>query len=161
MSTRGNLIFPCLATLYALDLEAMEQATDHRYGDVPDRIEVDEPVRVRVQVERGTLLATGGQVLRPTGDDPVDEIRLVLHYQDLEEAGLVDDRGAPLVGKGYRLAVLHTLDEELIREYPGPSDRKAYVCIEDDDGSFGLTGGYRNLLKLRFATRDASTQRVS
>ncbi len=161
--TRGRLIWPFKATLAPLDLVATEEAADHDFGDVPERLEVESENRIvlSVQVETGNDLAGGRQRLRPHGNDPAYEIRLIAHYEELEDLGLVDEQGRPAIPPNHRLVALHDIDDQLVREYPPADDRKALFCVKIDDGSFGLSGLSRNLLRLDYAARDDGTSRVS
>jgi hypothetical protein len=169
VSYRGRLIWPFKAVLAPLDLTATEASADHIFGDTGERVELPEEqwITVQAQVETGGSGANmegGRQRIRPNGDDPVVEMRLVLHFEELEDLGLVDANGKSLIPPRHRLARILTIDDELVREYPGPNAADALFCVEGqtgEDASFGLSGGRRNLLLLSYSTRDDSTTRVS
>lgn len=158
--TRGRLIWPNKVAIARLDLAAMEADADHRFGTPPARVEAD-PVIIDAQVETSSGLADDRQRLRPSGDDPAVEVRLVLHYQDLEDLGLLDANNVAVFGPTDRLVALYNQDDELLTTYPPATDRKALYCVKARDQGHGLSSTSRNLLILEFGARDAGTNRVS
>lgn len=158
--TRGRLIWPNKVAIARLDLAAMEADADHRFGTPPERVELD-PVILDAQVETSSGLADDRQRLRPSGDDPAMEVRLVLHYQDIEDLGLLDADGVAVFSATDRLVALYDQDDVLLTTYPAATDRKALYCVKARDQGHGLSSASRNLLILEFGARDAGTNRVS
>jgi hypothetical protein len=107
------------------------------------------PVRVRAQVEVGLRgLAINGLSMVQTGNQPKFKIDTVMHFEELEDAGLIDAQGHPSFRTGDRLTkILHAITGELIEETPD-----AYA-VAIDSKSFGLGGADRNLLVITFESR--------
>lgn len=170
---RGSLIFPMIFEIAQLDTAAMAADPDGAgplttgYDDefrepvlVPptsgsDRgtvVRVETIVQVPAQYEAGTQEAT---FMQATGRSPDSEVRLTLHFKDLERLGLVEAAtGRPLLRVNDRLhAVYHLRNLSLIEQFPDPP---GLFCTEAQSRSFGL-GPHRNLLLLTFRERALST----
>lgn len=81
-------------------------------------------------------------------------VKLGFYVPDLEKAGLIDEKGVPLIKIGDRLdSYYHLHTKKLIRCFQ--EDQKMYV-IEVQDRGIGFDGN-RNLLEVTFSTRDLST----
>jgi hypothetical protein len=169
---RGALIFPFIFDIAQLDTEATAADPDvagpltSGYDD-----EFREPViippasgsargvsarkesiiQVRAQFEEGSFET---QTMMLTGNSPRSIIKLVLHYQDLEDAGLVEiATGRPMLRINDRLVAVREIDNgALIETFPDPP---GVYCIEVQSRSFGL-GTHRNLLLMTFQQRSTS-----
>ena len=108
------------------------------------------PIILRAQVEDQSweeFLASR------TGDLDNEEVRLVFHFKDLENAGLVDGTtGDALVPrKGDRLdAILDPRTEALVQLVPNPP---GLFCVHAQPRSYGLRSMRRNLLVATFRSR--------
>jgi hypothetical protein len=159
MAFRGRLIWPFEAEISRLDTASID--TDDGYDE-----DFDEPktmsdgtdtlvyftavqVPCQVETERGRW-----QELQPmvSGQNPNTEIKLVFHFQDLEDLGLVDANGRALIKKGDRLDAMYDPFGVEIDDYGSVP----LYCIEATPRSAGLTGGSRNLLLCTFQERQRS-----
>lgn len=163
---RGRLIFPFLCELSRLDSSATSQDPDGA-GDLTSGYDSlwREPaivpqgdtgksarqefasIRVPAQIEDDTWMR-----LRQMLNGVVPETRttLVMHFSDLEDAGLVDAAGMALVRVGDRLEAIYDMDENLVQRVPTPPG--LYVT-EATPAGFGL-GTHRNLLLVTVKPRD-------
>lgn len=162
---RGRLINPMLVEVALLDTDATAADPDGP-GPLPSGYDPDfhEPVRLPdgssarketsvklpAQVEIDTL-----ERLNETGagNVPAGSMRCIFHFQDLEDAGLVDaTTGEAKIRIDSRLvAIYHLTDGTLIQKIRTPP---GLYCIEAAPQSFGLSGGERNLLVCTFSPRD-------
>ena len=94
--------------------------------------------------------------MRNTGDDGATEVKLVFHFQDLEDNLLVDAAGRATIVKGSKL--LQVFDQ-LGNEIDDYGEREL-VVVEAQPRSAGLSGGQRNLLLVTFRERDKGTNEV-
>lgn len=156
---RGRLIFPFLIEVARLDTKGTEDAGayDADFRTVRAKL-VDgeravgqvylEPIKLPAQVEDGTY-----EMQRQTrsGNAPASSTVCVLHFRDLEAAGLVDPAtGDALLRTNDRLlAVYRRKDGALAQAMP----REGLYATEVKPGGFGLSGGYRNLLIVTFQDR--------
>ncbi len=89
------------------------------------------------------------------GNDTNSRVRLVFHFSDLEELGLVDETtNDPELRLGDRLISIHNHETEALIQRCGFAD--GLYCVEVKPVSFGLSGGERNLLICSYNTRDSS-----
>lgn len=168
---RGRLIWPQIAVIYQLDTVAtaadpdgggpLTTGYDVDLGDVipydagapavrvSSRKEKATPVRLPVQVEPDSYDNTQ-QVAQ--GNTLEREVSLVAHFDDLKKLGLVDlATGLPKLYRGDRLAeIRHKKTNALIMKVELPH---GLYLEETRPISFGLSGGDRNLLLLRFSSR--------
>ncbi len=160
---RGRLIFPFIAEIVQLDTVATAADPDaggpltSGYDDVfrelvklPDGTDarVDTAsVRIPCQVEVETYEQ---QLMRRSGGDNNAVIRLVFHFEDLENMGLVDlSTGLSKIKVNDRpLALYHQFDGSLAQKLDG------FYITEAQPQSFGLTGLRRNLLVCTCQGRD-------
>jgi len=107
------------------------------------------PVRVRAQVEVGLRgLAVNGLGMVQTGNQPKFKIDTVLHFEELEAAGLIDSEGHPAFRTGDRLTkILHAVTGELIETVENG------YATRVDSTSFGLGAAARNLCIITFESR--------
>lgn len=99
-------------------------------------------VQLMCQVEND-LTAQQAQLL--SGDAGEFLFRLVFHFEELEDAGMVDPNGRATVRVNDRIVALRDCDSgELIREFL-VEEGGAYIT-HALDRSYGLSGGKRNLL---------------
>jgi hypothetical protein len=161
---RGRLIFPFIAELCRLDIDAMSTQAPGYDDDFKEPALLDTdgdgagetyrrehpPVRVPCQVEPQTI-----EALRMTaaGNTPQSSLDLVFHFKDLERLGLIDAlTGEALIRPSDRLSGLFDTEGNLvwaIRTPPG-----LYVT-EARPAGFGLfrRRPRRNLLIVSFNDR--------
>lgn len=146
MLGRGDLIHPQRARIERLDTLASKAAFNPILkGPRPEQDPTYMPaVDVRCQVEQGQDAV---QVRSPMGDIPTSQIKLILHYRDLERMGLVDANGGASFRKGDRLVALLTRRGAIERFYSPP-----LYCTAVEDGGHGR-GGRRNLCVLSYENR--------
>lgn len=166
---RGRLIWPQVASIRRLDTVATaSQPSTIGGGYDPDfrepvilpdgssaRAEQDE-IRVPCQVRTESGAFDMLQMFGASGASPGFRMRIVLHYEDLEELGLVDvDTGRPVFVVGDRLAAIYTADtDELVRRFDSPQ----LFATQVQDRSFGLSALRRNLLEITFEDREAAVR---
>ncbi len=169
---RGRLIFPFVVELAQLDTVAMARDPDGP-GEKTSGYDLDfrEPViiakdaddvkgdalreerctRVRCQIEDDVFDAVR-QVLG--GTSPDSQIRLVIHFSELEERNLLDDNGRPMIRLHDRLSAIYDCDENLIERIPDPPG----LFVNDvTPAGFGL-GRQRNLLIVGLKERELGVQ---
>lgn len=162
---RGRLIFPFKLDIAQLDTNATAVITDGGYDeDFREPIMVppvsgsgrgtisrsENIVTCRAQIEPGTFEELEMMV---NGRSPSSQITVIMHYRDLEDAGLVEaTTGRPMIRVNDRLdAIKHDLTEELIEQIPNPP---GLFVTQVQSRGFGLSSLQRNLLLVTFETRD-------
>lgn len=163
---RGRLINPFIAEIAQLDTLATAADPDGAgpwtsgydrvfaepvklSGGASARVE-KAPIRVLCQVE-DQAFETQQQTNR--GDAPNTNFVLVFHFADLEVAGLVDlVTGEATIRKNDRLVALRRARDESLIQSIDPA-RGGMFVTEATPASFGLSGGERNLLLVRFEER--------
>ena len=173
MTERGSLIFPMAVEIERIDTtgtrgsggyddtfqEPRVFAASQLVPGIPDKgaprgdvaTQYLPPIIVEAQVETRDINTLRAAL---TGKDNIFKIALVIHYEELEERGLIDANGNPLFRSGDRLTrILDPDTHELVMVIPDPPG--AYAT-EDEDQSFGLSGVSRNLLHITFQNRDRS-----
>lgn len=163
MGYRGRLIQPFLADIRRLDTEATAAAKSGAGYD-PD---FKEPARVAPTSGEGAGTSTRrekAELLLPcqvemgsaeklrqffAGANPSSNLVLVLHFRDLERAGLVDSAGNATLRVGDRLASIRDSRTKNVVWTP----REELYCVEVQPNAFGIGRG-RNLLFLFFQDRD-------
>lgn len=166
-SPRGELICPIIVQICPLDTRATEISTD----DVPTggyNPFLREPIALKdctTTRKEGECYRLPAQVIRQRnrygflqaqagGFQNETIVHLGFHLEDLEKAGLVDDKGVPLLKIGDRLdSYYHKFTKKLIRCF---QDDQKMFCIEVHDRGIGFDGN-RNLIRATFSTRDLST----
>ncbi len=163
---RGRLIVPFLAKIARIDTDGSAAAP---VGHAGYSSGFDDVFKEPMRFEDGTsgrketapqfipcqIEVTQFDALHETaaGDDPDGSVILVFHFQDLEDANLVDaGTGAALLRKNDRLLAIHRYEDEGLIQSFGDG----YFCTEAQPQSFGLSGGERNLLLCTYKTRDSS-----
>lgn len=152
--SRGRLIFAMEATLSLLDTAATETATeavsnvDNDLFGMPTALSAGGDTRVystevtlpcQVETERDAQRTLN---MARSGDDEINRLVLVFHFQDLEDNALVNAQGRALIKKGDRLVrIVDQLGNE-IDDY-GTMDLSV---ISVEPSSAGLSSGRRNLL---------------
>lgn len=163
---RGRLINPFLLELKQLDTEATaadpDGAGELTSGYDPDfkepmrladgtsaRKEKDSiflPVQVEpVQYEKLTQQAAG--------NDPNSQVTFIMHFQDIEDMGLLDGNGNALLHAGDRAVAIYRLDDRSLIMKLGLAAEGLFLT-EAQPRSFGLSGGARNLLMCTFDCRE-------
>lgn len=166
---RGRLINPFLLDLRQLDTDA--SAADPDAGG-PETSGYDPDFREPVVVSGAIVRAEKASVMIPVqveidsyeklvqgaaGNDPQTALRFVMHFEDLEAAGLVNAvTGHALIRIGDRAAAIHRMDGTKIQDLG--LDGRGVFCVEAQSQSFGLSGGERNLLVCAFEPRDRSSR---
>lgn len=90
------------------------------------------------------------------GNDTDSRLRVVFHFQDLEELDLVDAvTGEAKLRLGDRLESVHRHDDEALIQKMGLNGG-GFFCTEVKPVSFGLSGGERNLLVCTYEARDGT-----
>jgi len=116
------------------------------------------PILIPCQVEVGTYDV---QAMGAGGNDPDGRIVLVYHFELLELMGLVHaPTGQALLRPNDRLLSIHRYDDESLIQSFEPADAPVggYFCVEAQPQSFGLSGGYRNLLLCSYVNKDRGPQ---
>lgn len=172
VSARGRLIFPFLVEIAQLDTAATaadpDGAGDLTSGyddtfrapvkvlnDPGDQIGEDSrvesgPITVRAQIEPEEFESLSMML---AGDSPNSRFAIILHYKDLEAAGLVDETtGRPLIRKRDRLVRILTTRGVLVENIPNPP---GLFVTQVQSRGFG-PGGSRNLLLVAFEDREQS-----
>lgn len=106
------------------------------------------PCQVETEGDRFDFLT-----MRNLGDNSDTEVKLVFHFQDLEDMGLVGPKGRAKITKGDKLIAIFDEDDEEIDNY----EERNLVVTTAQPRSAGLSGGRRNLLLVTFRRRDRST----
>lgn len=173
---RGRLIFPFLVELAPLDTAATESTDPDGAGPLtsgydamfraPVKVlaESDDQVGVKARIE-GALVQLPAQIepdqmeqlaMMLSGESPSsNRFRVVCHYNDLEDAGLVNVDGTPAIRKRDRLTRILDLDGNLVETIPNPPG----LFIEQVmSRGWGLGGAVptRNLLFVDFTDRAVS-----
>ena len=108
--TRGRLIWPAIIEIAPIDTEATEAADRYDFrmrepkqlsDGTKDRVE-GTPFRLNCQFE------TEGDAFEDlrmmgSGDSPNSQIKVLLHFEELEDLGMVDVKGRATIRKGDRL----------------------------------------------------------
>lgn len=115
----------------------------------------DHAIRLQAQVETERDPFNELRMLN-TGDDSTTEVVLVFHFQQLEDEGLVDSSGRAKIVKGSKLGRVWNRDMVEVDNFT----ERDVVVTHAKPHSFGLSGGNRNLLVVRFARRQRSTAAV-
>lgn len=156
MGYRGRLLFPFVCEIAQLDLAAT--ATDPDFKE-PTILSTDDGVGESSRAE--TLIRVSGSFhtpqtsfslqQSPTGDMRRVDILIVFHFDELENLGLIEETtGTALIKVGDRLnAIYDETSGALVQKLPNPPG--AFVVSASP--LFGL-GGTRNLLEVRFQSRD-------
>lgn len=168
MGYRGRLIWPFTARIAKLDtlatsvngaplsggydfdfkepVKKSDGTTSRVYGNP-----IDLPCQVETEGDQFDRLT-----MRNLGDDGDTALKLVFHFQDLEDYGLVDTKGRATIPKGTKLVAIFDGDMEEIDDY----ESQDLVVTEAQPRSAGLSGLKRNLLLVTFKARDESTSEV-
>lgn len=150
---RGRILAPFTAELAQLDSQAttvnavlkeptvrIDPVTGERTTGRAEKL-----TQVRCQVETGTFQA---QDMAPTGDIPRSSLTLVMHFEDLEAAGLIGPENRPLINVNDRLVRILTEDGVEQQSFV----RSPVYVTEATPAGFGF-GGAVNLLVVRFGDR--------
>lgn len=171
MSYRGRLIWPFTADIARLDTagtaaaagagvvsggydpDFKEPVTLDQGANLPDTDTRQETlvqlVPCQVHTEKGQYDTLQAMM---SGIEKGFQLRLLMHYVDLEALSLVDSDGSSLFKVNDRLVAIRRFDGTMVRDF---SSNPLYVT-EAQDRSFGLSGLQRNLLMLTFEDRDNS-----
>lgn len=173
--TRGRLIFPFLVDFEQLDTAAIEADPDGAgslssgYDEVfrepvkvlenPDdqvgkTVRVENTLQVRAQIESVQFERLEQMI---SGDSPQGRFMLVLHFRDLEKAGLVDADGLAMIRKGDRLGAIRETDGTLVQNIPDPPGLYVNELLPRGMG-LSLKKPKRNLLIVTLKARDQSTR---
>lgn len=158
--TRGRLIWPMLAEISPISTSGTEAAGnyDHRLrepvADTQGRTAPTYgtayrlPCQVETEGDRHEQLRMMG-----AGDSPEMQLKLLFHFQTLEDEGRLDADGYATIRKGDRLDAIYTLDEVLVQRFT----RIPIFVTEPQPRSHGLSSRLRNLLLVTFSSREKST----
>jgi len=147
---RGRLINPYQAVFAILDPDNTTYDPDYR-EPIGDRAEID--YTIPCQVEPGTWYR---KQFGYSGLEQDGETALILHFKHLEQLGLVNSNGSPIITIESRLKTISRQDGTLVREYVNPPGM--YV-VDVRDESFGLQvrgNSHRNLYFLLLSPRKRS-----
>lgn len=156
MPYRGRLIWRTVVEVRPIETLTTEATGgyDHRFREPKTDAAGEEQTKFgqtyklpcQFQTERtpNTLMDQ-----EPAGNDPDTTVYTLFHYQDIEDAGMLDDKGRPTIRLNDRLVALWTADGELIRNY----EEDALYATEVKDRSHGLSGLRRNLLRVRWEAK--------
>jgi len=170
-SPRGRLIFPFLCEIAQLDTAATAADPDGAgpltSGYDPDfrspvkvlaapgdQVGADSRVETAVVTVRAQIEPQQFETLEMmlSGESPDSKMGLILHYKDLEAAGLVGVDGVPLIRKRDRLVRILTTAGVLVETIPNPP---GLFVTQVQSRGFGH-GTERNLLLLVLEERDQS-----
>lgn len=129
----------------------VEAPADPDVGDPGEVRRVESVVRLTAQIEDDSFEVLD---MLATGRSPRGLVRLVLHFEELESLGLLDDDRLPLLRVNDRLAAIYKADGTLVQTIPDPP---GLFCTEAQPRSFGL-GGERSLFLMTFETRERSVR---
>jgi hypothetical protein len=128
---RGRLIQRFVAVVYRLDPVKTSAVAGGGYSDAfrepirvpnssqlgaPSRREMP-PIRLRCQVDRTQF--NGASLIR-AGYQPENQIQLVTFWPDLENMGLIDSGGNPLLAPGDRVDRLENIAGAIEATFPNP-----------------------------------------
>jgi hypothetical protein len=165
---RGRLIFPFLVDIAQVDTVATAAVVDGGYDDVFREPKIVPPVSgsgrgvisreevtytYKCQIEPDTFEALETMI---SGKSPSSEIMIVMHFADLETAGLLDDAGKPLIRTGDRMTQIRKYPTGEVIEIIPPTPGLYVVQVRS--GGFGLSSLQRNLLFVTFEERELSTR---
>lgn len=162
--SRGSLIWPFLAEVSPIDTKATDALGRYDYrmrepkklsDGTEERVEgatYKLPCQFETEADPFENLRMAG-----SGDSPTSSVKCAFHFEDLEDMGLVDDRGVATIRKHDRLLAVYDCDEVLVQEF---SDVPLYAT-EVRPESFGLSSLRRNLLVVTFSRRETSTLDVT
>jgi len=169
---RGRLIWPMLIELGQLDTDATAADPDgagsltRGYDDDFHEPVVVPPADVDSST-RGTLWRVETMVsfyaqledntyellqMLATGRSPMGQLKVVVHFTELERRGLIAADGMPTIHVNDRLAAVYQANGTLIQQIANPP---GLFCVEVQPRLGGL-GGTRNLLLLSFEARQQS-----
>lgn len=166
---RGRLINPFVAEIARLDTSSTDDDPD---GTGTLTSGYDDDFREPVRYSDGSAAGVDARQEHPhiyvpcqvepdvfdrltmllSGDAPNTLIRLVFHFVDLEQLGLVDSTtGQALIRKNDRLVAIRECTGALVQTVPDPP---GLYATEPQPRGFGLSGGKRNLLLVTFEDRE-------
>lgn len=163
MSYRGRLIWPMQARIERLDTASTQATAVAGQPAGYDRI-FREPVKVSPGVDARQYMPAiavacqvkteGGAYRRaeqmPGGRELEYDVKIALHYQDLELRGLVGADGTTVFQPSDRLVSIYRTDGvTLIQSFASAP----LYCVHVQDRSLGLSGLTRNLVMLYFKDR--------
>lgn len=157
---RGRLIYPFLLELQQLDTRATADVPLGGYDPIfNEPLQVPDGTQFGASTRRETQLFVEAQVdptafnaARVMAGGIVRDARVtcMVHFRELEDRGLLDERGQPMIRVNDRLAgIWNKYSRERVLDIPDPPG--LYVRETLVTG-FGF-GGARNLLQLEFAPR--------
>jgi hypothetical protein len=103
------------------------------------------PIQLECQVET-EYDPTEMLDVKNLGDENTTEIKLCFHFQDLEDNGFVDSNGKAVMPKGSKLLRIFDQHYSLLDDYEAMN----LVSMQPQPRSYGLSGGFRNLLLVSF-----------
>lgn len=148
---RGKLLFKFLAELAQLDTSKTALTAPGYDPDFQEPLVLYQPDGSRVEGRKETCIRLPCQVettktdderMTPAGNAPATMLRLVFHFRDLENMGLVDKNGHAKIRVNDRLEAIYTRTGQLLHRYINPPG--AFLTQVEPVG-FG-PGGKRNLL---------------
>jgi len=158
---RGRLIWPFRATIQRLNTSATAANALAGQPSGYDRI-FREPVKdatadsriyesadlvsCQVRTELGKFERA---VTLPNGRDLEFDVRLALHYFELETLGLVNADGSLKFQASDKLTAIYKKDGVTLKRSFDPP----LYCVHVQDRSWGLSGGDRNLVLVYFKDR--------
>jgi hypothetical protein len=108
------------------------------------------PILIPCQPENNTYEQLQQQM---AGNDPSSRMVFTMHFQILEEMGLVDPvSGEALLRLNDRATAIYERNGTFIQKLG--LDQEGFYCTEVQPASFGLSGGKRNLLLCTYERRD-------
>lgn len=175
--TRGRLIWRFLADIYALDSLATSLDPDDS-GDLTSGYDPDFREPVLIPPERTFGSPRGEDARQETlisklpcqvedeneellqamasGDSPGYHINLIFFMEDIEQRGLLTEDGQAAVFRRSRLdALRNARTHAIVQRYSEP---RAMYAQEVRPISWGLSGGERNLLFVRYEDREKSAR---
>ncbi len=159
---RGRLIWPCLATISRINTPSTEanaiggqpRGYDRVWREPVETSEGEDsrvyfpPDVVQCQV-RSEFGAYDKEDPYPDGRRLQYQLKIILHYKELEHKQLIGPDGGSVFQPSDRLDFVHRTNGQLLKDFT----KSPLYCIQAQDRSFGLDGLNRNLLMLYFDDR--------
>lgn len=116
------------------------------------RTEIEVRVRCQVETEHQNRLQAA-----QAGDSPTSEFTLVMRSRELEDEGLLDANGDPILKKQDRLIRIETRDGDVEQTFPDPPGLYVHEVRKDSHG-MSLIAPRAQLVIVTFRARELSVR---